>query len=1082
MSITKEVLLNAESVLKSGEKFSVEALDAVVRAMSIGTGEVSKLAMNIMTDLKAHPDSWNKVDIILSKSEVPESKFFALQILEDLITTRWKSLPREQCDGIKSFIVGLVLTVCNEVNTLDTNHAAKAYLKKLNWVLVNIVKQEWPTHWPTFITEIVASSRSSESLCANNLYILRLLSEELFEFGNDVTAKKQSHMKNQFCNEFEAVFDLCYEILRDSKSVSLISSTLETLNRFLQWIPIGYIFETDIILFLVEKFLPHPCFRTTTINCLAEIAGVNISSTPQHEEKIKYMMINIIKIIMTQISLDIDFTSCYTNGKDEDQKFLSNFAKFLTTFLRQHQKILVILKENENENTLPLKEAHMIALQYLLKISTIDDTEIFKVCLDFWAELVTELFRESPFSKSDSQVRLYALDIKNSPNRAYYSEVISNLRALMISKMAKPEEVIVVVNENNEAVRESVKDTDAIILYRTMKETLVYLTHLDPNDTEKQMSDKLQKQVDGSEWSWNNLSRLCWAIGSISGAMHEDDERRFLVTVIRDLLALCEQKRGKDNKAVIASNIMYVVGQYPRFLRAFWRFLKTVINKLFEFMHESHDGVQDMACDTFIKIVMKTKKHFVIVQNGESGPFIEEIINNLEKIIEDLSKPQVHVFYEALGIIVGSVSDPETQRIWLMDMFKVPNRMWQDIIASVEKSPETFIEQKVLDSIINVLKTYVSSCKSIGHPFVSILNERFLDMMHMYTLSSKYLDQGIKEVGESVCNQTIFKLLRSLRREILLLLSAWISHSKDKQIVLNNYMKLIIENILEDYNTCNYILREPKVLSLMSIVAVHLEKDMNPFAVLTFDKLFLSTLEMIKDDMVAFPENRVNFYKLLHALFSTCDEAIFEFPVEQMETIIQAIAWGAQHQLRDVAETAIDLISNILRNVDYLPLPQKKLFIQSHYMIILEHILGIVTDRNQVQFIGLTKLTIALCEAFNIPEYKYKESLDPENPHADNVEYVYKYVYNLFKTHFTMLTDAQLEVNIKGFFSYNLNPDKMREHIRDFLIQIKTACGEDTDDLFLEDKKREIEEAQAKKNAIPGIRNPNEIDDEMNEF
>ena len=36
---------------------------------------------------------------------------------------------------------------------------------------------------------------------------------------------------------------------------------------------------------------------------------------------------------------------------------------------------------------------------------------------------------------------------------------------------------------------------------------------------------------------------------------------------IQDLLGLCEVKRGKDNKAIIASNIMYIVGQYPRFLR-----------------------------------------------------------------------------------------------------------------------------------------------------------------------------------------------------------------------------------------------------------------------------------------------------------------------------------------------------------------------------------------------------------------------------------------------------------------------------------------------------------------------------------
>jgi exportin-1 len=70
----------------------------------------------------------------------------------------------------------------------------------------------------------------------------------------------------------------------------------------------------------------------------------------------------------------------------------------------------------------------------------------------------------------------------------------------------------------------------------------------------------------------------------------EEAEKRFLVNVIKDLLNLCEQKRGKDNKAVVASNIMYVVGQYPRFLRAHWKFLKTVVNKLFEFMHELHEG------------------------------------------------------------------------------------------------------------------------------------------------------------------------------------------------------------------------------------------------------------------------------------------------------------------------------------------------------------------------------------------------------------------------------------------------------------------------------------------------------------
>lgn len=181
--------------------------------------------------------------------------------------------------------------------------------------------------------------------------------------------------------------------------------------------------------------------------------------------------------------------------------------------------------------------------------------------------------------------------LTNYPLRKHkYNEVLSNLRVVMIEKMVRPEEVLIVENDEGEIVREFVKETDTVQLYKTIRECLVYLTHLDVVDTEQIMTEKLARQVDGSEWSWHNCNVLCWAIGSISLAMNEETEKRFLVTVIKDLLGLTEMKRGKDNKAVVASNIMYIVGQYPRFLKAHWKFLKTVVNKLFEFMHESHEG------------------------------------------------------------------------------------------------------------------------------------------------------------------------------------------------------------------------------------------------------------------------------------------------------------------------------------------------------------------------------------------------------------------------------------------------------------------------------------------------------------
>lgn len=56
-------------------------------------------------------------------------------------------------------------------------------------------------------------------------------------------------------------------------------------------------------------------------------------------------------------------------------------------------------------------------------------------------------------------------------------------------------QVIVVEDENGNIVRETMKDTDTLARYKTMHETLVYLSHLDHDDTENQMLSKLHLQV-----------------------------------------------------------------------------------------------------------------------------------------------------------------------------------------------------------------------------------------------------------------------------------------------------------------------------------------------------------------------------------------------------------------------------------------------------------------------------------------------------------------------------------------------------------------------------------------------------------
>ncbi|CAG2121412.1 unnamed protein product, partial [Medioppia subpectinata] len=235
----------ANKLLDFSQKLDINLLDSVVNCMYGGEGAQQRVAQEILTTLKEHPDAWTRVDTILEFSGNQETKYYALQILENLIKTRWKVLPENQCEGIKKFIVGLIIKTSSDPSTLDRE---RVYLNKLNMILVQILKREWPKKWPNFIDDICGASKTNESLCQNNMIILKLLSEEVFDFSSgQMTQAKAKHLKDTMCQQFREVFTLCQFVMENSNNATLIQCTLETLLRFLNWIPLGYIFETGLI-------------------------------------------------------------------------------------------------------------------------------------------------------------------------------------------------------------------------------------------------------------------------------------------------------------------------------------------------------------------------------------------------------------------------------------------------------------------------------------------------------------------------------------------------------------------------------------------------------------------------------------------------------------------------------------------------------------------------------------------------------------------------------------------------------------------------------------------------------------------
>lgn len=81
-----------------------------------------------------------------------------------------------------------------------------------------------------------------------------------------------------------------------------------------------------------------------------------------------------------------------------------------------------------------------------------------------------------------------------------------------------------------------------------------------------------------------------------------------------------------------------------------------------------------MACDTFIKIASKCKRHFVALQPGEVEPFIEEIVRTMKRITCDLGPQQVHTFYEACGNMINAQGQKNVQERLIHDLMLLPNQ------------------------------------------------------------------------------------------------------------------------------------------------------------------------------------------------------------------------------------------------------------------------------------------------------------------------------------------------------------------------------------------------------------------------
>ncbi|XP_053991470.1 exportin-1-like isoform X2 [Hylaeus volcanicus] len=1096
----------------------VQLLEVLVNKMLIGSHDERTIAHDVLSQLKSSNEAWRVVGSILQLSKDSNTRFFALTILENCISTRWNVLPDDQKLGVKQYVTDMTLTACTDPTLVD----AKYFITKVNQTLIQIVKQEWPHNWSSFIPDLCAAARTNQAVCENSLQILCSLSEDVFDFGRDrITSQRISVLMTSLNAQFQQIYDLCMFVLQNyvtsptSVSEGLIVVTLRCLAHFLKWIPYGYIFDTGLIDILIKYFWDPIPFRVECVRCLTEIVSlknVPLGGLDKLRESLWLPLVQKLSQI-AEMTKEYD-TRCSSNSRIFWETFYTQLAICLTTFLKNHRVDVC-------EVPLPSGDSYEVVifvLQFLVTISAkVNHEETFKICVDFWNNFAETLLSEvRTASRSAGAVQspllmmTHHVDGEPTPLESpeMYSErlrryqpVLNDVRRTLICKMARPQEVCIHYHAETGTVdRDYHTDTDEVALYNNVRESLIYLANLSGDETQKVLVDLLQKFTQDAknshETNWNptELSRLCWAIGSMSGSMSVKREQNFLVHVTRELLYLCEQKRGTENKAVVASMIMYVFGQHPRFLRSHIKFLETVINKLFEFMQEQFDGVQDMACETFLKITQKCAKSLAQPQNGQSNaiPLIEKMLQQFFVLYKQLSSPkQQLMLYEGVGHVIAAALTFENRQKLIASLMKPFNDEWTQLMIHIatgtidtnQFSNNSIYQVDVARKFTEILRVNERVAHATGTAFSSQFFALYTEMLQVYTLYSTRISQEVSQHQAIVMGHAHVKALRSMKRATLLLVQTFVESASNhddqkngnpsnnastddvRREIVQFIMPPLLSSVLQDYRTNVPEARDYEVLSLLTTLIRKLDTYILPELPRIFQYVFDCTLDMIKSDFHSFLDHRIHFYELLEASNEKCFEGIFVLPEVQRRYFIECLVWAFKHEQPTVAEQGLRITQSLLRNVCIAKPELLVSFCRVFYWSIFREIFGVLTDTLHKS--GFQRQTLILMHLVQLVE------LGQVNDAENNITkpQVMSQLADLLLQNFGNLNRKQVEAFVLGLFNKCGNPRDFSLHIRDFLIQLKEFSG--ADDLFEEERQSALQKAKEmealRQMQVPGL-------------
>jgi len=354
----------------------------------------------------------------------------------------------------------------------------------------------------------------------------------------------------------------------------------------------------------------------------------------------------------------------------------------------------------------------------------------------------------------------------------------------------------------------------------------------------------------------------------------------------------------------------------------------------------------------------------------------------------------------------------------------------------------------------------------------------------VYKAFSEMINAQIATVGGTtphLMQTSSVRAMRAVKKETLRLLDTFIDKSEDNELVLNKFVPPLLDPILGDYVRSIPDSRDPEVLSLFTCLINKLQSLMTTQVPRVFEAVFKCTLDMITKNFEDYPEHRSNLFNLLRAINHHCFPALLT-DQGNFTLIIESIKWAFKHTERNVAETGLNTLLELLNNVQASQVSND--FYRAYYLGLLQDVFSVLTDTLHKPGFKLHSQILATLflavesDVISVPLYPADGTVPAGTP---NGTYLRDLLLQMFTSSFPNLTQPQLSMLISQMFANCKDQAAFKQHLRDFLVQLK-EFGDSTE-LYAEERQADIDvkalEMRKRQEAVPGLLNPHVRQDDM---